>query len=62
MSDISRRLIIGSAIVAAVAVLTSIVDLVIGFPYSGQTQFDISILISACLMFYMMYNFWKEAT
>ena len=53
-------MLIGSIAAAGVVGITAVVDLIIGFPYSGQMIMDILFLLSACVVCYLGYDTYKE--
>lgn len=61
MTETSKRMIIASAIVAALVAAAAIVDLVAGIPFSGEFMvMDICFLIGSAITFYMCYDAWKD--
>lgn len=61
MTETSKKMIVASAVVAALVAAASIVDLIAGIPFSGQYMvMDICFLIGAAIMFYMCYDAWKD--
>ena len=60
MTKATRRMLIGSIAAAGVVGITAVVDLIIGFPYSGQMIMDILFLLSACVVCYLGYDTYKE--
>ena len=62
MSKQIKRLLIGSMVASGIVAVTSVVDLIIGIPYSGNMVFDALFLVAAALVIYMGYDTLKEAT
>lgn len=63
MSDLSKRMVIGSMIVAGVVALMSIADLATGYlPFSGKLTKTMDILFLACsgILGYLSWTIMKE--
>lgn len=57
-----RNMLFGSMAVAGLVGILSIVDLAAGFPFAGQTVFDIMFLVSSALVGYMAFEAYRELT
>ena len=53
-------MLIGSIAASAIVGILSIVDLVAGVPFAGQTVLDIMFLVSAGLIGYMGFDTYRE--
>ncbi|MBX3444628.1 MAG: hypothetical protein KF774_19675 [Planctomyces sp.] len=63
MSDAPKKMVIGSMAVAAVVGLLAILDLIIGFPFSGSEHvrmMDILFIICAAIVGYLAYDAYKD--
>jgi hypothetical protein len=60
MSNIPKKLIIGSLAVAGFVTLLAILDLIVKVPFSGRPLLDTSLLIGAALTGYMCWESYKE--
>ena len=61
MSGISQNVVYASLAIAGIIGLASIVDLIVGAPFGGQTLFDIMFLISAGITGYLGFDCIKDA-
>ena len=63
MSDLSKRMVIGSLIVAGVVALMSIADLATGLPFSGELTktMDIVFIICSSILGYLSWSCLKDA-
>lgn len=63
MSDLSKRLVMGSLIVAGVVALMSIADLATGMPFSGKLTktMDVLFLICSGILGYLSWTCMKES-
>jgi len=57
-----KKLLFGSMAVSAVVGILSVVDIVMGVPFGGQTLLDILFLLSAGLVGYMGFDTYRELT
>jgi hypothetical protein len=62
MSKQIKRMLLASMVASGLVAVTSIVDMIIGIPYSRMMVFDILFLISAAIVIYMGYETLKEST
>jgi hypothetical protein len=62
MSNQIKRMLLGSMAAAGIVAVTSLVDMILEFPYSGQRVLDVLFLISAGIIIYMAYEAYKEST
>lgn len=62
MSDLSKRMVVGSMIVAGVVALMSIADLATGLPFSGKLTktMDIMFLVCSAILGYLSWMVMKE--
>ena len=61
MVETSKKLIIGSAVVAGLVALACVFDLALGFPFGGyDTTSDILFLVGSLLVLFMGYDAWKD--
>ncbi len=60
MTPGTKRMLIGSIAASAIVGILSIVDLVAGVPFAGQTVLDIMFLVSAGLIGYMGFDTYRE--
>jgi hypothetical protein len=60
MTPGTKRMLIGSIAASAIVGILSIVDLVAGVPFAGQTVLDIMFLASAGLIGYMGWDTYRE--
>jgi hypothetical protein len=63
MSDLSKRMVMGSLIVAGVVALMSIADLATGIPFSGKLTKTMDILFIICsgILGYLSWTVMKDA-
>jgi hypothetical protein len=62
MSNQIKRMLLGSMAASGIVAVTSLVDMILGFPYSGRLVLDVLFLISAGIIIYMAYEAYKEST
>jgi hypothetical protein len=62
MSNQIKRMLLGSMAASGIVAVTSLVDMILEFPYSGQRVLDVLFLISAGIIIYMAYEAYKEST
>ena len=62
MSNQIKRMLLGSMAASGIVAVTSLVDMILEFPYSGQRVLDVLFLISAGIIIYMAYEAYKELT
>lgn len=55
-----KRMLIGSIAASVVVGILSIVDMVVGVPFAGQTVLDIMFLVSSGLIGYMGFDTYRE--
>lgn len=63
MKDMSRQMVIGSAIVAVLVALSAILDLTMGIPYSGSAHtrlMDILFLVASAIVGYLCWDALKD--
>ena len=53
-------MILGGLVVAVLAILLALVDLVSGFPYSGQMTMDILFILAGLIVVYMCYDAYQD--
>lgn len=57
MADRNKTLIIGSGVVAIIAILLAVADLALGFPYGGYNAvMDILFILSGLIVLYLCYD------
>ncbi len=63
MSNLSKRMVIGSMVVAGVVALMSIADLATGMPFSGTLTktMDILFLLCSCILGYLSWTCMKDS-
>lgn len=63
MSELSRRMVVGSLIVAGAVALMSIADLATGLPFSGKLTktMDILFIICSAILGYLSWSCIKDA-
>jgi hypothetical protein len=60
MSGASKKVIVGSTVVAGLVALVSILDLALGLPFGRQMTWDILFLLSAAAVIYMAYDAYQD--
>lgn len=62
MPETSKRVVVGSMVVAGLVALLAISDMVLGIPFSGTHTFvmDILFLISAAIVIYLGWETMKD--
>ena len=55
-------MLLGSMVASGIVAVTSLVDMILEFPYSGRRVLDLLFLISAGIIIYMAYEAYKEST
>lgn len=63
MKDMSKQMVIGSMVVAAIVALCAILDLVMGIPFSGSSHtklMDILFLVSCAIVGYLCWDAMKD--
>ncbi len=60
MSNLLKRLVLGSMVVAGLVAVAAIVDMVLGVPFSRRIVMDVLFLISAGFVLYMAYDTYQE--
>lgn len=61
MSDVAKKVVIASGVVACIVLIAAILDLVSKFPFAGQTFLDVVFIISALIVGYMCYDALAES-
>lgn len=63
MSDLSKRMVIGSMVVAGVVALMAIADLATGLPFSGKLTKTMDILFLVCsgILGYLSWTVMRDA-
>lgn len=61
VSDLSKKIVIGSGVIAGIVLIASILDIVSGFPFAGQMFLDIVFIIVALMIGYMCYDTLSES-
>ena len=61
-NQIIKRMLLGSMVASGIVAVTSLVDMILEFPYSGRRVLDLLFLISAGIIIYMAYEAYKEST
>ena len=63
MSDLSKKMVIGSMAAAAIVALMSIADLVTGMPFSGELTkgMDIMFILCSGILGYLCWTCLKDA-
>ena len=56
VSDLGRKIVIASGVVACIVLIAAILDIVSGFPFAGKMFLDIVFIISALIIGYMCYD------
>jgi hypothetical protein len=56
VSDLGKKVVIASGVIAGIVLIASILDLVSGFPFAGQAFLDIVFIIVALIIGYMCYD------
>lgn len=63
MQDLSKKMVIGSMIVAGVVALAALSDLIVGVPFSGSEHtklMDILFIIAALIVCYLGWDAWRD--
>ncbi len=63
MSELSKKMVIGSMVVAGIVALMSIADLATGLPFSGKLTkpMDIMFILCAGILGYLCWTVMKDA-
>lgn len=62
MTPGTRKMLIGSMVVAGLVAVAALADIVTGAPFAGQVMFDVMFLLSAGIVGYMGWDTWRELT
>ena len=60
MGNASKRMVIGSMGVAALVSVLSVLDMVMGIPFSKQIAMDVMFLIAALIVLYLGYDAFQD--
>ena len=65
MKDLPKRVVVASMVVAGLVAIASILDLVMGIPFSGSgntSMMDILFLVCAAIVGYLSWDAFKDLT
>jgi|GWRWMinimDraft_16_1066024.scaffolds.fasta_scaffold285443_1 hypothetical protein len=63
MSELSKKMVIGSMVVAGIVALMAIADLITGLPFSGTLTktMDIVFILCAAILLYLCWTVMQDA-
>lgn len=61
VSDLGRKVVIGSGVVAGIVLVAAILDIVSGVPFANQIFLDVVFIIAALMIGYMCYDTLAES-
>lgn len=60
MANMTKNVVVGSMAVAGLVALAAIVDLIVGFPFSGLIVMDVLFLLGAAAVLYMGWDSYQD--
>lgn len=62
MSDLAKKVVLASMVVAGIVLIAAVLDLISGFPFAGQSMaLDIVFILTAAIVGYLGYDALSEA-
>ena len=60
MGERNKKLIFAGVLIAVIAMLLALLDLIVGFPYQGQMVMDILFLVAGAIVLYMGWDAYQD--